>query len=187
MPIKIKVPTSPDCPTIIAGDFDCHLGNLGGSKSSDPPTVVTSCGKIWLTFTPCMFHLCVKWPWAYTTVAQHQLLLITFWETLLLSSCLTLNDHPFNTSDHLSITLKSDLSFSYLSQPLLNFFLHWSANLWKKLLSPQSLLSKLVPINTLTSRTLFSQLSTGKAGWHTENGRLLALLKVGTIPVPLHP
>ena len=28
--------SSPDCPTIIVGHFNCHIGHLGGLRSSDP-------------------------------------------------------------------------------------------------------------------------------------------------------
>ena len=49
----------------------------------------------------------------------------------ILSSCSTLNDHPFNISDHFSITLKVDLSLTNSSQssPPVPKVLNWELSL----------------------------------------------------------
>ena len=103
-----------------------------GSRTP-PPNSVANNGKIWLTFTPCIYvpSLCqgscshiLQWLSVNIVVCVNRAL-PTMGNLALanvLSSCLTLNDHPLNTSDHLPITLKLDPSFSYVSQPSLPFF-----------------------------------------------------------------
>ena len=123
---------SPSSPLIVAGDLNCHLGHLGGPKSSD-----------------CFNSRGLQWK---ELIDRHSLYVISFSNiatgpihiyysnriattldymignlatSFLMTSCCTMEDHPLNTSDHLPIVSKVNvdlpLSVSPKSQPTLDW------------------------------------------------------------------
>ena len=106
---------SPDSPAIIVGDLNCHLGHLGGSRSSDSPN---SRGLQWKElidhhslYVPSQSHLARGPVHTYhcssvSTTVDYVLGNLPLSTGLL--ACDTLEDHPLNTSDHLPIVTKLD-------------------------------------------------------------------------------
>ena len=115
-------PRSPRPPVLVMGDLNCHLGHLGGPKSSDSPN---SRGVKW---KQVIDHHCLYVP-SLSSLAQgpvHTYQCSDISTTLdyvlgnqatsvALSSCDTVEDHPLNTSDHLPLVTK--LSVNLLTRP----------------------------------------------------------------------
>ena len=109
-------------PVLVMGDLNCHLGHLGGPKSSDSPN---SRGAKW---KQVIDHHCLYVP-SLSSLAQgpvHTYQCSDISTTLdyvlgnqatsvALSSCDTIEDHPLNTSDHLPLVTK--LSVNLLTRP----------------------------------------------------------------------
>ena len=106
---------SPNSPAIIVGDFNCHLGHLGGPRSSDTPN---SRGLQWKELidhhslhVPSLCHFAQGPVHTYhcssvSTTVDYVLGNLPLSTGLL--ACETLEDHPLNTSDHLPIVTKLD-------------------------------------------------------------------------------
>lgn len=106
----------PDSPLLIAGDLNCHLGHLGGPRSTDTPN---SRGHLWKElidrhsfFVPSLCDLASGPVYTYQSgsftttvdyvVGNHPI-------SSILTSCDTLEEHPLNTSDHLPIVTCLDV------------------------------------------------------------------------------
>lgn len=102
----------PSSPVLLVGDLNCHLGHLGGPRSSDTPN---SRGWKWKElidhhslYVPSLSSLSQGPVHTYHSgsvsstvdyvVGNHAI-------SQLLTSCCSMDDHPLNTSDHLPLSL----------------------------------------------------------------------------------
>ena len=102
-----------DNPVLVIGDLNCHLGHLGGNRSRDEPN---SRGVLWKElldkhsmFVASLSVLSSGPLHTYTSGGHSSTLDYVLGNAAsadLFLSCVTLDDDPLNTSDHLPISVK---------------------------------------------------------------------------------
>ena len=121
----------PDSPLLIVGDLNCHLGHLGGPRSTDLPNAR---GHLWKElidhkslFVPSLCQLASVPIHTYhsgpiSTTVDYVLGNLALASSL--TSCVISEDHPLNTSDHVPIFTCLNMNVFKLFQPSHNTIPH---------------------------------------------------------------
>ena len=107
---------SPDDPLLVVGDLNCHLGPMGGHRSSDS---TNSRGILWKElidnhslYVPSQSDIATGPTYTYSSGGSFTTLDYIIGNAVLasyLTSCRTIEDHSLNTSDHLPLSVKLNI------------------------------------------------------------------------------